>query len=41
MSKIALNFMEGMLRMDPRDRLTSKDAICHPFFDGLRDEADE
>lgn len=26
--------------MEPKDRLTAKDAICHPFFDGLRD-ADE
>lgn len=33
--------MEGLLKMDPRERLTSKEAICHPLFDGLRGEAEE
>jgi len=41
MSKQALSLMEGFLRMDPRDRLTAKEALCHPYFDGMRDEADE
>jgi serine/threonine protein kinase len=33
--------MEGLLVMDPKDRLTAKDAICHPYFDGLRDSEEE
>ncbi len=33
--------MEGFLKMDPRERLTDKEAMCHPYFDGLRDEAEE
>jgi hypothetical protein len=33
--------MEGLLKMDPRDRLSAKDAIAHPFFDGVRNEEDE
>lgn len=36
-----MSFMEGLLKMDPRERLTAKEAICHPFFDGLRDSTDE
>lgn len=27
--------------MDPRERLTAKEAIAHPFFDGIRNEEDE
>jgi len=27
--------------MDPRDRLTAKQALMHPFFDGLRTSAEE
>ena len=41
LSKQALMFLEGLLKMDPKERLTSKDALCHPFFDGLRSESDE
>ena len=41
MSKTALNFMDGLLKMDPRDRLTAKEAICHPYFDGLRGSEEE
>lgn len=33
--------MEGLLRMDHKERLTAKEAICHPYFDGLRDNAEE
>ena len=33
--------MEGVLRMDPKDRLTAKEAICHPYFDGLRNNEEE
>jgi cyclin-dependent kinase-like len=41
MSKTALNFMEGLLKMDPRDRLTAKESICHPYFDGIRGSEEE
>ena len=27
--------------MDPKDRLTAKEAICHPYFDGLRNSEEE
>jgi len=37
LSKQALSLMEGLLVMDPKDRLTAKEAICHSYFDGLRD----
>lgn len=33
--------MEGLLKMDPKDRLTAKEAICHPYFDGLRGAEEE
>ena len=41
LSKQAMSLMEGLLRMDPKERFTSKDALCHPFFDGLRTPEDE
>jgi serine/threonine protein kinase len=31
-----MSLMEGLLRMDPKERLTAKEALCHPYFDGLR-----
>lgn len=33
--------MEGLLKMDPRERLTSRDALFHSYFDGLRNEEEE
>lgn len=33
--------MNGLLTMDPKDRLTAKQALMHPFFDGLRTNAEE
>jgi hypothetical protein len=33
--------MKGLLKMDPRERLTAKEAMFHPFFDGLRNENEE
>jgi serine/threonine protein kinase len=33
--------MEGLLQMDPKDRLTTKQALMHPFFDGLRTATEE
>ena len=41
LSKQALSLMEGLLVMDPKERLTAKEALCHPFFDGLRRAEDE
>jgi cyclin-dependent kinase-like len=31
--KSALHFMQALLRMNPSDRPTSRDALAHPFFD--------
>jgi len=36
-----MSLMEGLLRLDPKERFTSKDALCHHFFDGLRSHEDE
>jgi len=33
--------MNGLLKMDPKERLTAKEAIAHPYFDGCRNEEDE
>ena len=33
--------MEGLLKMDPRERITAKEAIAHPYFDGMRTDEDE
>jgi serine/threonine protein kinase len=33
--------MSGLLIMDPKDRLTAKQALMHPYFDGLRTCAEE
>lgn len=41
MSKQALSLMEGLLKMDPKDRLTAREALCHPWFDGMRNEQEE
>ena len=41
LSKQAMSMMEGLLQMDPRERLTAKEAMCHPYFDGLRTENEE
>lgn len=29
MSKLAVNLMEGLLKMDPKDRLTTREAMAH------------
>lgn len=36
-----LDLMSGLLIMDPKDRLTAKQALMHPFFDGLRTAQEE
>ena len=33
--------MGGLLKMDPKDRLSAKEAIAHSYFDGIRNEEDE
>lgn len=33
--------MEGLLKMDPKERFTTRDAMCHAYFDGLRSESEE
>ena len=33
--------MEALLKMDPKERVTAKDALNHPYFDGLRSSEDE
>lgn len=33
--------MSGLLMMDPNERLTAKQALMHPYFDGLRTTAEE
>ena len=29
--------MKGLLKIDPFERLTSKEALNHPYFEGLRE----
>lgn len=37
--KKALNLMNGLLKMNPKDRISGLEALTHPYFDELR-EAD-
>ena len=41
LSKQALLLMSELLRMDPKERITAKEAMCHPLFDGLRGDVEE
>lgn len=36
-----LDLMAGLLIMDPQDRFTTKEALLHPFFKGVRTQAEE
>ena len=36
-----MDLMQNLLKMDPADRLTAKQALMHNFFDGLRTAAEE
>jgi cyclin-dependent kinase-like len=38
LSKEGLELMSGLLQMDPDERLTAKQALMHPYFDGIRTE---
>ena len=33
--------MDGLLKMEPKERFTARDAMSHPYFDGLRSESEE
>ncbi len=41
LSKKALSFMKSILKMDPKERLTSKQAVEHPYFEGLNQKLGE
>ena len=30
--------MKALLKLDPKERLNSKEALNHPYFDGLRED---
>ena len=38
MSKSAISLMNGMLKMDPKERSTALDALAHQYFDSIRDD---
>lgn len=35
LSKRALSFMKGVLKMDPAERMTGAECLDHPYFEGL------
>jgi len=37
LSKKALSFMKSLLRLEPTERLSSVEAMQHPYFEGLKD----
>jgi len=41
LSKEGIDMMKGLLDMDPNERLTAKQALMHPYFDGIRTSEDE
>jgi mitogen-activated protein kinase 7 len=38
---VALDLLSRMLRFDPNQRITSEEALAHPYFDGMHDVEDE
>ena len=38
LSKSAISLMNGMLQIDPAKRLTSIEALAHPYFDSVRED---
>lgn len=40
LSRKALSLMQGLLRMDPLQRLTGEQALMHEYFDDIRDPND-
>ena len=41
MSAKALSLMTSLLKMDPKDRISGREALAHAYFDELRDAEDE
>lgn len=41
LNKLALDFMQGLLKMDPNDRMSAPEALQHPFFGDLREFIEE
>lgn len=37
LSKKALSFLKSLLRLEPSERLSSAEALQHPYFEGLKD----
>ena len=40
MSKKAMQFLKGLLKLNPNERMTSAEALRHPYFEGLHDPND-
>jgi len=36
-TKKALSFMKALLKFEPEERLSAKEALNHPYFDGIRE----
>ena len=41
LGRVPISFMKALLKMDPSQRMTASEALQHPYFDGLRTEAEE
>lgn len=41
LSAKALSLMTSLLKMDPKDRISGREALAHAYFDELRDAEDE
>jgi len=37
LSSKALSLMNGMLKMDPEERLSAIECLANPYFDGIRE----
>ena len=35
MQKKTLSLLKGLLKLNPSERLTTEEALRHPYFDGL------
>ena len=36
-NKQGLSLLNGLMHMDPKQRIIGIDALAHPYFDGIRD----
>jgi len=41
LTKISANFLNGLLKLEPKERITAKESLYHPYFDGLRNDEEE